>query len=240
MVLVTVAFVIASCSRAKEETVECSPESCSATLSEDPPDCEIEDETHCNGAVIETCTGGTWVAGLDCSVTGQICEAPEDVPICTYAEDDDGCPDDHWKCESNKVMFCEEGGVWAENQDCLVEGKTCVEPQDEADADADPESIPDPFCEAPMDGCTEGIFRCNDDTVLEQCMFNNVIDATLWSYEDDCDDWYPALACDNDLITFLNAADANCASTCEDYASYSVANFTCNEIDSPPLCVCAD
>ncbi len=77
-----------------------------------------EGAKQCSGTKIQTCTGGTWVDGTDCSATSQTCEAG----ACTGGTTT--CTEGAKQCSGTKVQIC-QNNAWVDSVDCATNSQTC-------------------------------------------------------------------------------------------------------------------
>ncbi len=126
--------------------------------------CPLVDDTQCSGEVIDTCTLNAqdcvdWVAGIDCSATGDFCSMASGAAVCVACFDT--CPADGDKqCNGTVIETCSVGASgcleWAVGADCAaVSGQVCEESGGTAACIV---------CES--DCATEGESRCGRDDYI--------------------------------------------------------------------------
>ena len=95
--------------------------------------CLLEDDTRCADEVIETCTlqpSGCvdWVAGTDCSLTGEFCDPTAPVSVCVLCFDECDVAGDT-QCNGAVIESCNVGALgcleWTPGTDCGVGGDVC-------------------------------------------------------------------------------------------------------------------
>ncbi len=148
-------------------------------------ECLPVDATQCSGTVIETCAVGSdgctdWVAGTDCSDTGEACEDGSGTAACYTpctsdcdTELDSQCTTADWV---QMCLFDEDGCLyWTDVVDCTAPGYYCDDSTGEA------------LCISPCeDECdTEGVTACESD-MIQTCTLNVFDDCLYWIGGTDC------------------------------------------------------
>lgn len=77
-------------------------------------------ESRCQGAVIETCSGGVFVTDLDCAASGSICELRDGTATCVGSDCDEGTT----RCQGSTLETCSDGS-WGSGINCAADGRVC-------------------------------------------------------------------------------------------------------------------
>ena len=173
--------------------------------------CPAENDVHCNGDSIETCTMGAngclaWETTTDCSANApaQTCDESGGTPQCADACQD-ACPaEDDLQCNGDNIETCTMGAngclAWETTTDCSANtpAQTC----DDSGAT--------PVCaDTCQDACpTENDVQCNGD-IIETCTVGTN-GCLAWETTTDCSTNTPAQTCDD------SGATPVCADTCQD------------------------